>query len=164
MLYHQYAAGLPVIDYHNHLPPDEIADNKKFKNLTEIWLKGDHYKWRAMRTFGVNEKYITGDASDEEKFVEWAKVVPYTIRNPLFHWTLLELQNPFGISEYLNEASAPSIYNQCNALLQTKEFSTRSLLQHFKVEMVGTTDDPCDDLASHKQLAAEGFATKVLPS
>jgi glucuronate isomerase len=164
ILYHQYAKDMPIIDYHNHLPPKEIADNKKFKNLTEIWLKGDHYKWRAMRTFGVNEKYITGDATDEEKFLQWAKVVPYTIRNPLFHWTLLELQNPFGISEYLNEASAPSIYGQCNALLQKDDFSTRSLLQHFKVEMVGTTDDPCDDLASHRQLAAEGFATRVLPS
>jgi len=164
ILYHQYAKDMPIIDYHNHLPPQEIAANKNFKNLTEIWLKGDHYKWRAMRGFGVNEKFITGDASDEEKFLQWAKVVPYTIRNPLFHWTQLELLNPFEISEYLNETSAPSIYNQCNTLLQENGFSTRSLLQHFKVEMVGTTDDPCDDLASHRQLAAEGFATKVLPS
>ena len=92
ILYHQYAKDMPIIDYHNHLPPQEIADNKKFKNLTEIWLKGDHYKWRAMRTFGINEKYITGDASDEEKFLQWAKVVPYTVRNPLFHWTQLELR------------------------------------------------------------------------
>ena len=164
ILYHQYAKDMPIIDYHNHLPPKEIADNKKFKTLTEIWLKGDHYKWRAMRTFGVNEKYITGDASDEEKFLEWARVVPYTIRNPLFHWTLLELHDPFGVSEYLHEGSAGEIYSHCNALLQKDEFSTRSLLQHFKVEMVGTTDDPCDDLSSHRQLAAEGFGTKVLPS
>jgi glucuronate isomerase len=164
ILYHRYTRDMPIIDYHNHLPPQEIADNKKFKNLAEIWLKGDHYKWRAMRAFGINEKYITGDASDEEKFFQWAKVVPFTVRNPLFHWTQLELQNPFGISDHLNERSAPSIYNQCNKLLQKDDFSTRSLLQHFKVEMVGTTDDPCDDLAAHRQLAAEGFATKVLPS
>lgn len=164
VLYHQYAKDMPIIDYHNHLPPQEIASNKKFKNFTEIWLKGDHYKWRAMRAFGVNEKYITGEASDEEKFLAWAKVVPYTVRNPLFHWTQLELQNPFGISDYLNEYSAPSIYEHCNTLLQKDNFSTQSLLQHFKVEMVGTTDDPCDDLSSHRQLAAEGFATKVLPS
>lgn len=164
ILYHQYAKDMPIIDYHNHLPPQEIAESKKFKNLTEIWLKGDHYKWRAMRTFGIDEKYITGDAKDEEKFLQWAKVVPYTIRNPLFHWTHLELQNPFGINEYLNEGSAPGIYEHCNALLQQDDFSTRSLLQHFKVEMVGTTDDPCDDLSAHRQLAADGFATKVLPS
>jgi glucuronate isomerase len=164
ILYHQYAKEMPIIDYHNHLPPQEIADNKKFENLTEIWLKGDHYKWRAMRTFGVDEKFITGMASDEEKFLQWSKVVPYTIRNPLFHWTHLELQNPFGIQDYLNERSAPSIYNYCNALLNQDDFSTRSLLQHFKVEMVGTTDDPCDELAAHRQIASEGFATKVLPS
>jgi glucuronate isomerase len=164
ILYHQYARDLPIIDYHNHLSPQEIADNKKFRNLTEIWLKGDHYKWRAMRGFGIHEKYITGNASDDEKFLQWANVVPYTIRNPLFHWTQLELQNPFGIQEHLNEASAPSIYNHCNALLQKDSFSTRSLLKHFKVEMVGTTDDPCDDLTAHRQLAAEGFTTKVLPS
>ena len=164
ILYHQYAKDMPIIDYHNHLPPHEIATNKKFKNLTEIWLKGDHYKWRAMRGFGVDEKYITGDASDKEKFYQWAKVVPYTVRNPLFHWTQLELQNPFGVSDYLNESTAPSIYEHCNELLQKDEFSTQGLLQHFKVEMVGTTDDPCDDLAAHRQLAADDFGTKVLPS
>ena len=164
ILYHQYAKDMPIIDYHNHLPPQEIASNKKFKNLTEIWLKGDHYKWRAMRAFGVNEKFITGDASDEDKFFEWAKVVPFTIRNPLFHWTQLEMQNPFGVYDYVNPSTAASIYEHCNALLQKENFSTRGLLQHFKVEMVGTTDDPCDDLASHRQLAAEGFGTKVLPS
>jgi glucuronate isomerase len=164
ILYHQYAKELPIIDYHNHLPPQEIADNKKFKNLTEIWLKGDHYKWRAMRAYGVNEKYITGQATDEEKFFQWAKVVPYTLRNPLFHWTQLELHNPFGIYEYLNERTAPAIYNHCNNLLQQDGFSTRGLLQHFKVEMVGTTDDPTDDLSAHRQLAVEGLSTKVLPS
>ena len=164
ILYHQYAKDMPIIDYHNHLPPQEIADNKKFKNLTEIWLKGDHYKWRAMRGYGVNEKYITGDASDEEKFLQWAKIVPYTIRNPLFHWTHLELENPFGIHEYLNEKSAPSIYKECNLLLQQDDFSTHSLLKHFKVEMVGTTDDPCDELAAHQKIARDKLGTKVLPS
>jgi glucuronate isomerase len=164
ILYHQYAKDMPIIDYHNHLPPQEIAENKKFKNLTEIWLKGDHYKWRAMRGYGVDEKYITGNASDEEKFLEWAKIVPYTIRNPLFHWTHLELENPFGIHDYLNEKSAPSIYKECNLLLQRDDFSTHSLLQHFKVEMVGTTDDPCDDLAAHQRIAKDKFGTKVLPS
>ena len=164
ILYHQYAKDMPIIDYHNHLPPQEIADNKKFKNLTEIWLKGDHYKWRAMRGYGVNEKYITGEASDEDKFLQWAKIVPYTIRNPLFHWTQLELENPFGIHEYLNEKSAPSIYKNCNVQLQQDDFSTRALLQHFKVEMVGTTDDPCDDLAAHREIAKADFGTKVLPS
>ncbi len=111
ILYHQYAAGLPVIDYHNHLPPDEIATDKKFKNLTEIWLKGDHYKWRAMRALGVSEKYITGNAPDQEKFLKWAACVPQLIRNPLFHWTHMELKNPFGINEYLDGNSAYAIMN-----------------------------------------------------
>ena len=164
ILYHNYAKDMPIVDYHNHLPPQEIAENKKFGNLTEIWLKGDHYKWRAMRGYGINERYITGEASDEEKFLQWAKIVPYTIRNPLFHWTHLELQNPFGIHEYLNERSAGSVYKECNRLLQQDDFSTRSLLGHFKVEMVGTTDDPCDDLAAHREIAADNFATKVLPT
>jgi glucuronate isomerase len=163
-LYHHYAAPLPVIDYHNHLPPKEIADNKNFSNLTEIWLKGDHYKWRAMRTLGVNEKFITGDASDEEKFKAWAACVPLTVRNPLFHWTHMELKDPFGINDYLNEDTAAEIYRHCNSLLAEDNFSTRGLLRYFKVEMVCTTDDPCDDLSSHKKIAAENFAISVLPS
>ena len=163
-LYHDYAKNLPVIDYHNHLPPAEIAGNKKFHTLTEIWLKGDHYKWRAMRAYGVEEKYITGEAADEAKFHAWAKVVPYTVRNPLFHWTHMELKNPFGIEAYLNEHSASHIYGYCNELLQQEDFSTRSLLKRFKVEMIGTTDDPCDLLLEHQQLKEDEKEISVLPS
>jgi glucuronate isomerase len=170
-LYFNYAKDLPIIDYHSHLPPNQIANNKKFENLTELWLKGDHYKWRAMRTLGVNEKFITGNASDEEKFTAWANCFPQLIRSPLFHWSQMELKNPFGIEENLNLNSAPVIYEYCNELLNQNEFSTKSLLSRFKVEMVGTTDDPCDDLAHHKQISddiclskLQGFQTKVLPS
>ncbi len=162
-LYHDYAVGLPIIDYHNHLPPNEIADNKQFKNITEIWLKGDHYKWRAMRTLGINEQFITGTASDEEKFRAWATCVPKTVRNPLFHWTHLELKNPFGINKYLNADTADGIYKHCNELLANDTFSTRGLLQHFNVEMACTTDDPCDDLNHHKKIAADNYAVKVMP-
>lgn len=164
ILYHDYAKELPIIDYHNHLPPIEIADNKHFNTITEIWLKGDHYKWRAMRALGVDEYFITGEASDEEKFLAWAKVVPETIRNPLFHWTHMELKTPFGFNDYLNEGSAKAVYSYCNELLAQEAFSTQGLLTHFKVEMVGTTDDPCDTLEHHKKLAASGFSTLVKPS
>ncbi len=163
-LYHDYVKNLPIIDYHCHLPPDEIANNKQFANLTEIWLKGDHYKWRAQRTLGVNEAFITGSASDEWKFHHWAKIVPQTVRNPLFHWTHMELKNVFGVKEYLNESSGPKIYQHCNELLQTPDFTTRSLLKSFNVEYVGTTDEPWDKLAFHKQLADEHFSIKVAPS
>ncbi|MEY2901151.1 MAG: glucuronate isomerase [Bacteroidota bacterium] len=163
-LYHEYVKELPIIDYHCHLPPDEIANNKQFANLTEIWLKGDHYKWRAQRTLGVNEEFITGSASDELKFHHWAKIVPQTVRNPLFHWTHMELKNVFGVKEYLNESSGPKIYQHCNELLQSPAFTTRSLLKSFKVEYVGTTDEPWDKLAFHKQLADEHFSIKVAPS
>lgn len=163
-LYHNYAASLPCIDFHCHLPPDEIATNKKFMNLTEIWLKGDHYKWRAMRTMGVNEKYITGTATDEEKFYAWSNVVPLTIRNPLFHWTHMELQKPFGIDDYLNEKTAKNIYDQCNQLLQQDDFSTQGILHQSKVELVGTTDDPCDDLKYHQQLLKDKCSIAVKPS
>jgi glucuronate isomerase len=163
-LYHDYVKELPIIDYHCHLPPDEIANNKQFANLTEIWLKGDHYKWRAQRTLGVNEEFITGSASDELKFHHWAKIVPQTVRNPLFHWTHMELKNVFGVKEYLNESSGPKIYQHCNELLQSPAFTTRSLLKSFKVEYVGTTDEPWDKLAFHKQLADEHFSIKVAPS
>jgi glucuronate isomerase len=124
-LYHNHVANLPIIDYHNHLPPNEIAENKKFKNLTEIWLKGDHYKWRAMRALGIDEKLITGNASDEDKFKAWARCMPQTIRNPLFHWSHLELKRPFGINEYLDEKSAGAIYKKCNTLLAQEKFSTQ---------------------------------------
>ncbi len=163
-LYHDYVKELPIIDYHCHLPPDEIANNKQFANLTEIWLKGDHYKWRALRTLGVSEHLITGDANDEEKFIAWAKMVPLTVRNPLFHWTHMELKNVFGISDYLNEKTAPHIYKTCNELLQTTAYTTKSILSSFKVEYVGTTDEPWDSLEHHKQLAAEKFPIRVSPS
>ena len=163
-LYFNYAAGLPIIDYHNHLPPGEIAGNKKFNNLTEIWLKGDHYKWRAMRALGVSENLITGSATDEEKFLAWAKCFPQTVRSPLFHWSQMELKNPFGIEEYLNQSTAPAIYKHCNELLQKDSFSTRGLLKHFNVEMAGTTDDPCDDLVHHKKIGEDKYEVKVLPS
>jgi glucuronate isomerase len=164
ILFNNYAKDLPIIDYHNHLPPQEIAENKKFANLTEIWLKGDHYKWRAQRALGVSEELITGGASDEDKFKAWARVVPATVRNPLFHWTHMELNDPFGIQRYLNEGSAGEIYAHCNGLLATDGFSAQGLLNHFKVKMVGTTDDPCDDLSYHKQLKTGDFSVKVKPS
>jgi glucuronate isomerase len=164
ILYHDYAKDMPIIDYHNHLPPQEIAENKKFKNITEIWLKGDHYKWRALRTLGVNERFITGDATDEEKFNAWAKVVPATIRNPLFHWTHMELKNPFKVNSFLNEGSAKEIFNHTNQLLAQDNFSTQGLLKQFNVKMVGTTDDPTDSLEYHKALIDQNFEIKVKPS
>ncbi|MCX6192925.1 MAG: glucuronate isomerase [Cytophagales bacterium] len=163
-LYHQYAAKMPIIDYHNHLIPQQIAEDKQFDNITQIWLAGDHYKWRAMRAHGVNEKYITGNASDEEKFLKWAETVPYTMRNPLYHWTHLELQRYFGISELLNAESGKRIYDQCNALLRTKEFSVRNLLLKMNVKALCTTDDPIDNLAYHSKIKARGFSIKVLPT
>jgi glucuronate isomerase len=163
-LFFNYAKDLPIIDYHNHLPPAEIAENKKFTNLTQIWLKGDHYKWRAMRALGVKESLITGDATDEEKFLAWAACMPKLLRNPLFQWSQMELKNPFGVDEYLNPASAQKIYAHCNELLQEDSFSTKSLLKGYNVEMLGTTDDPLDDLAFHKKIAEDGFSVKVFPS
>ncbi|MEY2637434.1 MAG: Glucuronate isomerase [Bacteroidota bacterium] len=163
-LYHHYAAKMPIIDYHNHLIPQQIAEDKQFDNVSQIWLAGDHYKWRAMRAHGVDEKYITGNASDEEKFLKWAETVPYTMRNPLYHWTHLELQRYFGITELLNAESGKRIYDQCNALLRTKEFSVRNLLLKMNVKALCTTDDPIDNLAYHKQIKESGFAIKVLPT
>lgn len=163
-LYHTYAKDLPIIDYHCHLSPQTIAENKPYANITAIWLAGDHYKWRALRTLGIEERYITGDASDEEKFVKWATALPYTMRNPLYHWAHMELKNPFGVTELLSEKNAQAIYDQCNQLLQKPAFTPQGLLEHFKVEMVGTTDDPVDNLAYHQQIAASGFKVKVLPS
>jgi glucuronate isomerase len=162
-LYHQYAANLPIIDYHNHLPPAEIATNQQFDNLTQMWLKGDHYKWRAMRTLGVKEELITGTASDLDKFKAWAACVPHTLRNPLFHWTHLELKRPFGINQYLNADSAAEIYSQTQNQLQQAQFSVHGILNQFDVEMLCTTDDPCDDLAHHQQIASSNLSTTVLP-
>lgn len=161
-LYFDYAKDMPVIDYHNHLPPDEIAGNKKFANLTEIWLKGDHYKWRAMRANGVSEDLITGSADDFTKFRAWAETVPFTARNPLYHWSAMELANPFGIRETLNGGNAAKVYEACNA--QLPQYSTRQLLQHFNVKALCTTDDPADTLEHHKALRSEGFGVKVLPT
>lgn len=150
-LYHEVAADLPIIDYHNHLPPDAISENIQFSNLTEIWLTGDHYKWRAMRTCGVDENLITGNASDKEKFFAWAETVPKTLKNPLYHWTHMELANPFGITDRLLDSnSAERIWDECNERLQSPEFSARSLLSARGVEVVATTDDPTSDLRAHQ--------------
>jgi glucuronate isomerase len=164
ILYHEYAKNMPIIDYHCHLPQQQIAEDKNFDNLTQIWLYGDHYKWRAMRTNGVEEKYCTGSASDHEKFLAWAKTVPYTLRNPLYHWTHLELQRYFDVHEILNENSAKKIYDECSAKLKTPEYSVRNLLKKMNVATVCTTDDPVDDLKYHLQLQAEGFEIPVLPA
>ncbi|QCR37316.1 glucuronate isomerase [Nissabacter sp. SGAir0207] len=165
-LYHDYAKDQPIFDYHCHLPPEQIAQDYQFKNLYDIWLKGDHYKWRAMRTNGVAERFCTGDASDWEKFLAWAQTVPHTIGNPLYHWTHLELRRPFGITgTLLNGETAEGIWQQGNALLAQPEFSARGIMQQMKVKMVGTTDDPIDTLEHHKAIADDGsFDIKVLPS
>lgn len=163
-LYHEYAKDQPIIDYHNHLSPEEIAMNKNFSTITEIWLKGDHYKWRAMRANGIDESYITGNASDEAKFKKWAATVPYTMRNPLYHWTHLELQRYFGIHDLLNENTASTIYQQTNEALQTPEFSVNGLLKKMKVEVVCTTDHPTDSLKFHQQYQKKGAAIKMLPT
>ncbi len=155
ILYHDYAAKQPIIDYHNHLPPDEIAEDKIFDNLTAVWLKGDHYKWRAMRAFGIDEKFITGSASDAEKFQKWAETAPFTLRNPLFHWTQLELKRYFGITDLLTPKSATAIYEQSRELLQSPEYSTQNLLRKINVEIVCSTDDPTDDLRHHQAFANE---------
>lgn len=164
MLYHEYAKQMPIIDYHNHLLPDQIAEDRQFENITKIWLYGDHYKWRAMRANGIPERYITGEASDWEKFEKWAETVPYTLRNPLYHWTHLELRRYFGITELLNKDSARRIYDECSAKLQTPGYSVQSLLKMMQVETLCTTDDPADSLEHHQALAASGFAVNVLPT
>jgi glucuronate isomerase len=164
ILYHKYVKHLAIIDYHTHLSPENISDKKKFESLTEIWLKGDHYKWRAMRAAGVDEKFITGVSSDKEKFLQWAKAVPQTIGNPLFHWTHLELKNPFGIKKYLDQESAEEIYAQCNAMLRTDSFDVVSLLKNFNVQTVVTTDDPCDDLNFHQSIKNNSPEFLVTPT
>ncbi|PIB35775.1 glucuronate isomerase [Reichenbachiella sp. 5M10] len=162
ILYHDYAKELPIVDYHCHLPPKDIAENRKFGNLTEIWLGGDHYKWRAMRTLGVNEKYITGDASDYEKFEKWAYTTPYTMRNPLYHWSHLELKRYFGIDKLLSPATAREIYEECNAQLATDDLSVHGIQKKMNVELVCTVEDPLDDLVYHKQLKTEGYGVNIL--
>ncbi|MFN8209079.1 MAG: glucuronate isomerase [Bacteroidales bacterium] len=163
-LYHGYAKDLPIIDYHCHLPPVEIAEDRRFENLTRIWLEGDHYKWRAMRANGVAEDYCTGKAPDYDKFAKWAETVPYTLRNPLYHWTHLELQRYFGIKKILNPSTAKGIYEEAGKLLTTPEYSVKNLLLRMNVELVCTTDDPVDDLRFHRQLRENKYAVKVLPA
>jgi glucuronate isomerase len=164
-LYHKHAAKMPIIDYHCHLNPAYIANDHQFDNLGQIWLEGDHYKWRAMRTNGVDERYCTGkDTSDWEKFEKWAETVPYTMRNPLYHWTHLELKTAFGVEDILSLKTAKKIYDICTEKLRTPEFSARGLLKKFNVETVCTTDDPVDSLEHHLALKKEGFEIKVLPA
>ncbi len=164
ILYHKHAKDMPIIDYHCHLPPEEIASDKQFENMTQIWLKGDHYKWRAMRANGIAEEHITGGSTDEVKFQKWAETVPNTLRNPLYHWTHMELKRPFGIEKILNGESAAGIYQEANSKLQTEGFSTRNILKKMNVELVCTTDDPVDSLEYHRKVMKEGSEIKMLPA
>ena len=163
-LYHHHAKIQPIFDYHCHLSPKDIAEDRQFENLTQIWIEGDHYKYRAMRANGVDEKFITGNASPYDKFLKWAETVPYTLRNPLYHWTHLELKNYFGITTLLDSNSAKAIYNEATTLLQKPEYSVRNILRKMNVKVVGTTDDPTDDLQFHKKIKDDNFEIKVLPS
>jgi glucuronate isomerase len=163
-LYHTYAKNLPLIDYHCHLSPKQIAEDYQFKNITDAWLAGDHYKWRAMRTNAVPEHFCTGDATDFEKFKNWAATVPYTVRNPLYHWTHLELQRYFGIDELLSPATAESIYQYCTEQLQSQAFTVKQILRKMNVSLVCTTDDPVDDLRYHIQIQKDGFEIPILPA
>jgi glucuronate isomerase len=164
-LYHQFVARLPIIDYHCHLPVAQIASDHRFRSITEIWLDGDHYKWRAMRANGIDERFCTGDATDWEKFEAWARTVPATLRNPLYHWTHLELKRPFGVTELLSERTARAIYDVCNEQLRDPAFSTQGLLRQFRVAVVCTTDDPADSLEHHHALARRDDPdTRVVPT
>ncbi|HEU5051838.1 MAG TPA: glucuronate isomerase [Hanamia sp.] len=163
-LYHDYAEEMPIIDYHCHLPVEQIANDINFENLTQVWLYGDHYKWRAMRTNGVDESYCTGDKSDWEKFEKWAETVPYTLRNPLYQWTHLELRRYFDVDEILNPSTAKMIYDKCSKKLRSKEYSVRNLLRKMNVKVVCTTDDPVDTLEYHRKIKNDGFEIKILPA
>lgn len=164
-LYHDYAAHMPIIDYHCHLSPQEIAEDITYENITQVWLYGDHYKWRAMRSFGIDESYITGDQSDKDKFLAFAKMLEFAIGNPLYHWCHLELQRYFDIDELLCEASAESIWKEANKVITSGDFSARKLIKKSKVKMIATTDDPVDDLTYHKAIAEDkSFDTLVLPT
>ena len=164
-LYHNHAAKMPIIDYHCHLIPEMVANDHKFRSITELWLGGDHYKWRAMRTNGVDEKYCTGkDTSDWEKFEKWAETVPYTFRNPLYHWTHLELKTAFGIEKQLSPKTAREIFDECNEKLQQPEYTARGFMRRYNVECVCTTDDPVDDLRFHKQTKGSGFEIQMIPA
>jgi glucuronate isomerase len=163
-LYHDHAAKCPIYDYHCHLPVGLVANDTKFENMSQIWLSGDHYKWRAMRTNGVDERFCTGNASDWEKFQAWAQTVPHCLRNPLYHWTAMELKRPFGITQLLSPATAKDIYDKCSELLKTPQFSARGIMRQMNVKLVCTTDDPVDDLKHHRKIAADGFEIKVYPA
>src|SRR6266705_4809592 len=163
-LYHKYAEAEPIFDYHCHISPKDIAENRQFKNLFEIWLEGDHYKWRAMRSNGVAEKFCTGSATPEEKFNAWAKTVPHALRNPLYHWTHLELKRYFGITDLLSEKTAAKLWKKANAPLATPAFSTQGILKKMRVKVVCTTDDPVDNLEFHRAFAKSGHPTRMLPA
>ena len=163
-LYHKYAEAEPIFDYHCHIPPRDIATNRQFKNLFEIWLEGDHYKWRAMRANGVAERFCTGNADPFDKFKAWAATVPHTLRNPLYQWTHLELKRYFGITDLLDEKTADKIWKKANEKLATPELTTQGILKKFKVKVVCTTDDPADNLEYHRNFAASGHPTKMLPA
>jgi len=163
-LYHDYAASEAILDYHSHLSPADIATDRRFRNLFEIWLEGDHYKWRAMRANGVSERFCTGDATPHEKFAAWARTVPFTLRNPLYHWTHLELKRYFGIDGLLNERSSSSVWKQANELLSAGKLTAQGILRKFKVRALCTTDDPCDDLRHHRSLAASAPGFRVYPT
>ncbi len=164
-LYHEFAAKMPVLDYHCHINPQEIAEDRKFENITQVWLGGDHYKWRQMRSNGIDEKYITGDASDREKFQKWAETLPKAIGNPLYHWSHLELQRYFGYTGTLNGDTAEEVWNLCNAKLQEDSMSVRNLIKQSNVTLICTTDDPIDSLEWHKKIAEDdSFDVQVLPA
>jgi glucuronate isomerase len=163
-LYYDYAVGMPVIDFHNHLSPKDIAENRKFNNLTEAWLEGDHYKWRAMRTNSVPEQFCTGNAKPADKFLKWAETVPYTLRNPLYHWTHLELKNYFGVTQLLDKTTAHEIYQTCSMQLQQDDFSVQQLLSRMNVEVVCTTDDPADSLEHHEKFASAKNKFRMFPT
>ena len=163
-MYHDWAADQPILDYHNHLPPEDIAENRRFNNLCEIWLEGDHYKWRAMRANGVGEPYCTGDAEPRDKFLAWAKTVPHTLRNPLYHWTHLELKRYFDIDDFLSEKTAQDIWDTGNAALASDALSVCGILKKFNVKALCTTDDPVDDLAFHQKIAESDLLTRVYPA
>ncbi len=163
-LYHDYAAHMPIIDYHNHLDPQQLADDHSFDNIAQVWLAEDHYKWRAMRALGIDEKFVTGNASDKDKFLKWAEVVPYTVRNPLYHWTHLELQRYFGIDQLLSEENAQEIYAYTSSKLQEESHSALGLAQQMNVEVLCTTDDPIDDLKYHQKAKEQSQRPKMLPT
>src|SRR5580658_6013744 len=163
-LYHTFAEAEPIFDYHCHIPPRDIAENRQFKNLFEIWLEGDHYKWRAMRSNGIAEEFITGKAAPQDKFFAWARTVPQTLRNPLYHWTHLELKRYFGITDLLDEKTAGKIWKKASEKLATPALTAQGILKKFQVKVVCTTDDPADNLQYHRAFASQNHPTKMLPA